>query len=77
MISEDFEDCSRTSVSIGGDTDTLCAISCAAAEAFYGIPEKLHDKALAYLDKRLLKFTINIIGNRQRLFSFNFLNLIN
>ena len=55
LISEDFEDCLRTSVSIGGDTDTLCAISCAAAEAFYGITAKLHDRALAYLDKRLLK----------------------
>ncbi|MBQ7306981.1 MAG: ADP-ribosylglycohydrolase family protein [Clostridia bacterium] len=35
LISKDFEDCIRTSVSIGGDTDTLCAISCAIAEAYY------------------------------------------
>ena len=35
LISKDFEDCLRTSVSIGGDTDTLCAISCAIAEAYY------------------------------------------
>ena len=55
LISENFEDCLRVSVSIGGDTDTLCAISCAIAEAFYGIPEKLHDVALKYLDKKLLK----------------------
>ncbi len=55
LISNDFEDCLRTSVSIGGDTDTLCAISCAIAEAYYGIPEKIHDSALSYLDKRLLK----------------------
>lgn len=36
LISKDFEDCLRTSVSIGGDTDTLCAMSCAIAEAYYG-----------------------------------------
>lgn len=35
LISNDFEDCLRTTVSIGGDTDTLCAISCSIAEAFY------------------------------------------
>lgn len=55
LISNDFEDCLRTSVSIGGDSDTLCAISCAIAEAYYGIPEKIHNQALAFLDKRLLK----------------------
>jgi hypothetical protein len=35
LISKNFEDCLRTTVSIGGDTDTLCAISCAIAEAYY------------------------------------------
>lgn len=55
LISNDFEDCLRTSVSIGGDTDTLCAISCAIAEAYYGMPENLHKATLTYLDKRLLK----------------------
>ena len=35
LISNDFEDCIRTSVSIGGDTDTLTAISCAIAHAYY------------------------------------------
>lgn len=55
LISTDFEDCLRTSVSIGGDTDTLCAISCAIAEAYYGIPEKIHKQVAYFLDKRLLK----------------------
>ena len=53
LISKDFEDCIRTSVSIGGDTDTLCAISCAIAEAYYGIPEDIKNTALDFLDKRL------------------------
>lgn len=55
LISNSFEDCLRASVSIGGDTDTLCAISCAIAEAFYGVPEKIHNQALSFLDDRLLK----------------------
>lgn len=35
LISDNFEDCVRTCVSIGGDTDTLGAISCAIAESYY------------------------------------------
>lgn len=35
LISKDFEDCVRTSISIGGDSDTLAAISCSIAEAYY------------------------------------------
>ncbi len=38
LESTDFEDCIRNTVSIGGDTDTLAAISGAIAEAFYGEP---------------------------------------
>lgn len=35
LISDSFEDCLRTTISIGGDCDTTSAISCAIAEAFY------------------------------------------
>ena len=35
LISKDFEDCIRTTISIGGDCDTTAAISCAIAEAYY------------------------------------------
>lgn len=35
LISNSFEDCLRTTISIGGDCDTTAAISCAIAEAFY------------------------------------------
>lgn len=35
LISTDFEDCLRTTISIGGDCDTTAAISCAIAEAYY------------------------------------------
>lgn len=52
LISNGFEDCLRTSVSIGGDTDTLCAISCAVAESHYGIPPRIVKEALGYLSPR-------------------------
>lgn len=52
LISKDFEDCLRTSVSIGGDTDTLCAISCAIAEAYYKeINQDLKNKVLEIIKK--------------------------
>ena len=35
LISKDFEDCLRTTISIGGDCDTTSAMSCAIAEAYY------------------------------------------
>lgn len=54
LISESFEDAIRIGVSIGGDSDTLCAIIGAIAEAYYGIDEKIAERALTYLDERLL-----------------------
>ena len=42
----DFEDVIRTAVSLGGDCDTLTAISGSMAEAFYGISEQF--KVWAY-----------------------------
>lgn len=55
LESTDFEDCLRKSISIGGDTDTIAAISCSIAESFYGIPEELKQKALSYLPERYKK----------------------
>ena len=68
-IEKAVRDCLRTSISIGGDSDTLCAISCAIAEAYYGIPEDIKFRALQYLDKKILadykefeKFTKEKLG---------------
>jgi ADP-ribosylglycohydrolase len=48
-----FEDAIRNAVSIGGDSDTLAAITGGIAEAYYGIPLDLKRKALVYLDREL------------------------
>ena len=50
-----FEDAIRNAVSIGGDSDTIAAITGSVAEAFYGIDNKLKEAAVSYLDERLLK----------------------
>ena len=39
--STDFEDAIRNAISIGGDSDTLAAITGGIAEAYYGIPEEI------------------------------------
>ena len=55
FLSNSFEDCLRTTVSIGGDTDTLCAISCAIAEAYYDyIPEELIEQVREKLPLEML-----------------------
>lgn len=56
--SENFEDAIRTGISIGGDSDTLCAITGAVAEAYYGIDKKMKKEALSYLDDHLKKKAI-------------------
>ena len=45
----------RNGVSIGGDTDTLCAIAGSIAEAYYGIPEDIGETAKSFLTYDLLK----------------------
>jgi ADP-ribosylglycohydrolase len=48
-----FEDAIRTAVSVGGDSDTLAAITGSIAEAYYGVPKDIKEKALTYLDAEL------------------------
>lgn len=48
-----FEDAIRNAISIGGDSDTLAAITGGVAEAYYGVPGLIREQALPYLDDRL------------------------
>ncbi len=54
LASTSFEDAIRNAISIGGDSDTLAAITGAIAESYYGVPEALKEKAFSYLDGELL-----------------------
>ena len=54
LESTDFEDAIRNAISIGGDSDTIAAITGSIAEAYYGVDEDLRETALSYLDDYLL-----------------------
>jgi hypothetical protein len=51
----DFEDAIRNAISIGGDSDTVAAIAGSIAEAIYGVPDDIREKALSYLPDDMLK----------------------
>ena len=53
LESTDFEDAIRNAISLGGDSDTLAAITGSIAEAAYGIPEWIQDQVYSYLDEPL------------------------
>ena len=53
LESNSFEDAIRTAISIGGDSDTIAAITGSIAEAYYGVPKEIKEKALTYLDDEL------------------------
>lgn len=53
LESNDFEDAIRIAISLGGDSDTISAITGSIAEAYYGIPNHIKESAIYYLDKLL------------------------
>lgn len=72
--STSFEDAIRNAISIGGDSDTLAAITGAVAEAYYGVPNNIRKHALKFLDDRLLKILLEFENmypakSRKKLFS--------
>ena len=62
--STSFEDAIRNAISVGGDSDTLAAITGSIAEAYYGVPEDIRAKAIGYLDSRL-KTIFDLFENRE------------
>lgn len=55
--SESYEDAIRNAISIGGDSDTIAAITGAVACAYYGIPNELKEKVYIYLPTDLKAVT--------------------
>ena len=53
LESKNFEDAIRNAISLGGDSDTLAAITGSIAEAAWGIPDWIKEKAWSYLDEPL------------------------
>ena len=57
--SNNFEDAIRNAISIGGDSDTLAAITGSIAEVYYGIPIEIRKYAIKFLDETLLKILLD------------------
>jgi type I restriction enzyme M protein len=55
LESTGFEDAIRNAISIGGDSDTIAAITGGIAEVCYGVPIDMRKRAIKFLDARLLK----------------------
>ena len=53
LESTSYEDAIRNAISIGGDSDTVAAMAGGIAEAYYGIPAPIREKAMSFLDGRL------------------------
>lgn len=56
LESANFEDCIRTAISIGGDSDTIAAMAGAIAEAFYGVSTELSQKAKALCKPEMFQY---------------------
>ena len=65
LESNSFEDAIRNAISLGGDSDTLAAITGGIAEAYYGIPTDIRKLALTFLDEQLLKLLIEFENKYQ------------
>ena len=59
LDSNDFEDAIRNAIVLGGDSDTIAAITGGIAAAYYGIPDNIYNKALEYLDDYLIEQLAN------------------
>ena len=58
--SESFEDSIRNAISIGGDSDTIGAITGSVAEAYYGIPNEIIEQAKTYIPEDLLQMVMEL-----------------
>lgn len=56
---EDFEDAIRNAISVGGDSDTIACITGSLAEAYWGVPEDMWERAKTYLDDSLIHVVDN------------------
>ena len=59
LSSHSFEDSIRKAISIGGDSDTIAAITGSIAEAYYGIPDSIRREAWNYIPRKLRRVLVN------------------
>lgn len=59
LESDSFEDAIRNAISIGGDSDTIAAMTGSIAEAFYGVPSAIGTQVIAYLTPDLKEILVD------------------
>lgn len=62
LESTDFEDAIRNAISLGGDSDTLACITGGIAQAHYGVPLSIADRAMSILDNDLRNVTARFMS---------------
>ena len=62
---KNYEDTVRLAVSLGGDTDTMGAISGSIAESYWGIPQELKEKASEYMTQNM-KDLLDIFNSNKK-----------
>jgi len=62
LDSTDFEDAIRNAVSLGGDSDTIACITGGIAQAYYGVPPSIAERALSFLDSSLTGITTRFLS---------------
>jgi ADP-ribosylglycohydrolase len=62
LESTDFEDAIRNAISLGGDSDTLACITGGIAQAHYGVPAGIADRAMSILDEDLRAVTARFLS---------------
>ena len=70
LESTDFEHAVRLAISIGGDSDTIAAMTGSLAEAFYGIPDAIGRQAMACLTQEMRDVVVGFIAQRPIRVSF-------
>ena len=65
-VSTSFEDAIRRAISWGGDSDTIGAIVGSMAEALWGVPKEISDKAFDLLPTEMLNVVGDFFGNLNR-----------
>ncbi len=84
LESNDFEDAIRKAISIGGDTDTIAAITGSIAENYYGIPDEIINEVNKYIpdyikniiNRFYLKLEFNKILKNEKMDDKDFLDYL-
>jgi len=71
LESTDFEDAIRNAISLGGDSDTLACITGGIAQAYYGVPAEIADRAMSILNEDLRGVTGRFMSNTAPLERFD------